>query len=531
MISNNISLLEAVATTSERLPDKTFLQEVDGDSISYRDFHLRALRWAGALEAAGVQPGDRVATMLMNCIDGFVFWAALSWVRAIDTAVSVDYRGSLLAHVLNLSGAAILFTESNTLDALATCADELNHLRVIVLRDSTPESLAKGRNLGFQLYPQEEFLSQGTALKEPTLPRPWDITAVIFTSGTTGPSKGSLVPWRQLATARVGPRSGVVESDVLYHTGSPSHMIGRYLALGVAEVGASLVLKRSFKTQDFWHDVDKYGCTFTSLVGAMSHFLISQPPSDSDAQHSLRAVGMTPVHPRYLDFRRRFRVEIATSYGMTECLGPFSTHEYGIEDPSSCGRLRIGWPFFEARLVDENDEEVPTGQVGELIVRTGVPWAMTAGYLGMPERTAEAWRNGWFHTGDAFRRDEKGLYFFTDRLKDAIRRRGENISSFEVEIEVNKHPAVAESAAIAVPADNLEDEIKVFVVAREGQSLDPEDLIRFLTGRMARYMIPRYVEIVSDFPKTHTLRVKKAELRARPAGETWDRVAAGVELK
>jgi crotonobetaine/carnitine-CoA ligase len=303
------------------------------------------------------------------------------------------------------------------------------------------------------------------------------------------------------------------------------------MTVRAAELGATIVIKKSFKTQDFWRDIDRYGCTYTSLVGAMPHFILSQPPSESDAHHSLRAVGMTPVHPQYLSFKQRFGVEISTAYGMTECSGPFHSGAHGIEDPRSCGRLRTGSPFYEVRLVDEHDEEVPEGQVGELIVRTGVPWTMSAGYLGMPERTAEAWRNGWFHTGDAFRAMENGLYYFSDRLKDAIRRRGENISSFEVEAEVNKHPAVAESAAIAVPADDIEDEIKVFVVPRDGQSLDPADLIRFLAGRMTRFMIPRYVEIVSEFPKTHTLRVKKAELRARPAGATWDRVAAGIEIR
>jgi crotonobetaine/carnitine-CoA ligase len=194
--------------------------------------------------------------------------------------------------------------------------------------------------------------------------------------------------------------------------------------------------------------------------------------------------------------------------------------------------LKTGWPRYEAKIVDEHDLEVPTGTVGELVVRSADPWVLTRGYHGMPDVTAAAWRNGWFHTGDGFMVDEDGWFYFVDRIKDAIRRRGENISSFEVEAHVNEHPAVQESAAVGVPSELGEDEIKVAVVVRAGETLDPAALVEFLAPRMPRFMIPRYVEIVDALPKTDaTMRTRKVELRERRVSpSTWDRERAGVRL-
>jgi crotonobetaine/carnitine-CoA ligase len=216
---------------------------------------------------------------------------------------------------------------------------------------------------------------------------------------------------------------------------------------------------------------------------------------------------------------------------MTEISVPLRSG-WTLPPQGSCGRPRDGYPGYEVRVVDEHDQPVAPGEVGELVVRTRVPWTLTAGYLAYPERTAEAWCNGWFHTGDGFKVDEDGWYYFVDRLKDAIRRRGENISSFEVEMLVCAHPDVAECAAIAVPDRASGDEVKVCVVPHPGRTLDPRELVEFLIPRMPRFMVPRYVEVVDALPKTEaTARVRKAELRRQPLNErTWDRVAAKVVI-
>jgi crotonobetaine/carnitine-CoA ligase len=195
----------------------------------------------------------------------------------------------------------------------------------------------------------------------------------------------------------------------------------------------------------------------------------------------------------------------------------------------SCGKPRAG---IQCRLVDENDIEVPAGQLGELILRSDLPWAMTTGYNGMPEATAKAWRNGWFHTGDVFRKDAQDNYFYVDRAKDAIRRRGENISSLEVEREVLAHPAVQEAGAIPAPNPGGEDDVMVVVAPKPGAVIDPAELLQFLIPRMAHFMVPRYVRIVTSLPKTPTNKIQKAELRKEGVtADTWDRDAAGIVVK
>jgi crotonobetaine/carnitine-CoA ligase len=263
----------------------------------------------------------------------------------------------------------------------------------------------------------------------------------------------------------------------------------------------------------------------------MASLLLAQPEKPDDADNPLRGVIMAPLIPDLERFKRRFGVRVCTAYGMTEIAYPFASG-WNLVNATSCGRLRRGPPGYEVRVVDAEDREVGCDRIGELIVRTAEPHIITPGYFGMPEKSAEIWRGGWFHTGDGFRHDADGNFYFADRIKDAIRRRGENISSFEVEAGVNEHPAVLESAAIGVPSEHSEDEVKVIVVLRPGAALEPKDLIAFLAPRMPRFMIPRYVEIADALPKTDaTQRTRKHELRASALNaRTWDREAAGVEL-
>jgi crotonobetaine/carnitine-CoA ligase len=237
---------------------------------------------------------------------------------------------------------------------------------------------------------------------------------------------------------------------------------------------------------------------------------------------------MLPVIPAFREFAERFGIALRTCFGMTEVGTPFATG-WDLTDPRSCGACRDG---FEVRLVDGHDMEVAEGDVGELIVRHDEPWSLCQGYLGMPERTADAWRNGWFHTGDAFRRDGGGNYFFVDRIKDSIRRRGENISSFEIEVLVGAHPEVLQAAAVAVPSEVGEDEVKVCIVPVSGVTINPSALIRDLVASMPGFMVPRYVEIMDALPVTDaTLRVRKVELRERGVTDlTWDREAAGIQV-
>jgi crotonobetaine/carnitine-CoA ligase len=261
----------------------------------------------------------------------------------------------------------------------------------------------------------------------------------------------------------------------------------------------------------------------------MVRFLLMQPERDDDARNPLRGVTAGPLSPEVEEFKKRFDVKVTTGFGMTEVGGILGSDGWETVNWRSCGKVRRGPPGFEIRLVDEHDEPVAAGETGELIVRTDEPWALNRGYHRMPEKTAEAWRNGWFHTGDVFMRDEDGYFYFVDRLKDCIRRRGENISSMEVEAYVHEHPCVMECAAIGVLSEYGEDEVKICVIVKPDCRLTGPDLLEFLTPRMPRFMLPRYVEFVAEFPKTEaTNRIKKAELKRDPRNpNTWDREAAG----
>ena len=344
-------------------------------------------------------------------------------------------------------------------------------------------------------------------LERPILP--WDTQSMIYTSGTTGPSKGVLCSYMHYTSSgmafpfvRQGDR-GLVTLPLFHMGGTGS--VYRYLLRG-----ASIVVAESFRTQTFWEVVRRNRITCASLLGAMTSFLVKAPPSPQDRDHTLRALTIVPLTEEAAIFRERFGVEVWTTFNMTEIACAIFS-EANPTRVGSCGRPR---PGITARIVDDNDCEVPVGAVGELALRSDAPWSMNHGYHRNPEATARAWRNGWFHTGDAFRRDADGEFFFVDRMKDAIRRRGENISSFEVEAEICAHPSVREAAVVAVPSEFAEDEVLAVVAPVPGAVIDPAALIEFLAPRLPHFMVPRYLRIMAELPKTLTSKVEKHVLRA-----------------
>jgi carnitine-CoA ligase len=287
----------------------------------------------------------------------------------------------------------------------------------------------------------------------------------------------------------------------------------------MALVGGRLVLRESFKTDAFWRDIDRYRCTTTNLMDTMAQFLVQSPPRADDAEHPLLNVLMVPIVPELEAFQERFGVRVCTVFNMTETSCPIGTEGWVISDRRSAGRVRPGW---HARIVDEHDRELARGEVGELVVRSEEPWRLMAGYWRRPEATVEAWRNQWFHTGDLFRQAEDGQFYFVDRLKDVIRRRGENISSAELESYVVTHPSVGECAAVAVPSPWGEDDVKVVVVPAADHRIDVDELHAFLRASIPRFMVPRYLQVVDALPRTATNKIRKLELRASDLGETRD---------
>jgi crotonobetaine/carnitine-CoA ligase len=306
------------------------------------------------------------------------------------------------------------------------------------------------------------------------------------------------------------------------------HVGGATLLFAMLIHGGSVALVEAFSGERFWPQIRSMGATVVFLLGVMANFVARREQRPDDADNPLSKVFMVPLLDDVPAFAGRFGVDVYSIYNMTELSTPIITGP----NPTikvSCGRVREG---VEVRLVDDNDCEVAVGEVGEIVVRADVPWALNSGYYKMPEATAKAWRNGWFHTGDTARRDEDGNYYFVDRLKDALRRRGENISSLEVETEIAAHPAVREAAVVGVPSEIAEDEVLAVVAPVPGEMIDPAELIEFLRPRMAYYMVPRYVRVVGELPKTPTSKIQKSALRAEGlTPDTWDREAAGITVK
>ena len=498
-------------------PAETFVAFSSGESDwTWGEILDEVRKTAALLRRLGVRQGDHVAMWLPNGRAAMRAWFAVNYLGAVIVPLNQAYRGRLLEHAITLSDATIMFAHP---DLVARLEDvELAALTTLLV-DGGGVTPPRGLQV---IDPAQAGAPEDLALKRP--PQPWDVAAIIFTSGTTGPSKGVIVTYAQMyfsavhQTVPIGPGDRALLHSPLFHVAGMGAVYRAMVS------GGSVGLLDRFSTPTFWADVRRVGATRATMMGSMATFLLSQPISEDERLTPLKTVIIAPVSPDTVALARRADMTWFTTFNMSETSFPVIS-ELRPEKVGTCGKPRAG---VEARVVDEHDIEVAPGEIGELILRTDIPWSLTPGYYKNPEATARAWRNGWFHTGDAFRVDGDGDFLFIDRLKDAIRRRGENISSYEVEVEVCAHPAVEDAAAVAVPSEYGEDEVLVVIELRKDAALSPEDLLRFLQPRMAHFMLPRYVRIVGALPRTPTYKVQKHLLRSEGiTSDAWDREAAG----
>ena len=504
-------------------PERVFALFEDGEQWTWAQTRAKVLATAQALRQLGVRQGDPVSVWLPNGKTMFLVWFAANYLGALYCPINTSFRGNLLAHVIRNAGARLLVCHGTLLERLHTI--ELAQLQTIVTVGDHAAAAPPGRTL----LPASALEGDAAALGPTPTVQPWDTHGIIYTSGTTGPSKGVLVSYLQLYASGVlsygymGPDDRILVNLPMFHVGGTNSIFTALVR------GASFYLVDGFDSRSFWTQIRKYHCTTTSgLIGAMTEFLSKAAPAEGERDNPLGIVTLGPVTPQTVLLAERYGFSYLTGFNMTEVSVPLvadlNTRAFG-----SCGKPRAG---VECRLVDENDQQVPDGTLGELILRCDLPWAITSGYNAMPEATAKAWRNGWFHTGDLFRKDGAGNYFYMDRAKDAIRRRGENISSIEVEREVLAHPSVLEVGAIAATNPGGEDEVLVVLATKPGATLDPAELLQFLIPRMAHFMVPRYVRVMPSLPKTATNKIQKAELRREGVTpDTWDRDAAGIVVK
>ncbi|WP_327152047.1 AMP-binding protein [Nocardia sp. NBC_01329] len=501
-------------------PDRVFVVFEDGVEWTYARMLREAEQVAAGLRTLGVAQGARVVSWLPNGPDALRVWFGVNLVGAVLVPLNTAYRGGLLEHAFRLSGAEVAIVHPDLAPRLRDI--ELHEVRdIVVVGSDDPGPLAATVHGG-------EIFAGGPVDLPPVDLAPWDTYAIILTSGTTGPSKGVICTYAQLSACAEAAFEDNFGAGDRYLVTLPLFHAGGTIGVNAAVVlGGSISLTTAFRTSDFWDLVRATGSTHVTLLGVMATFLSKQPHSSTDTEHPLRRVFMIPLSDDAAEFARRFNVDLVAMFNMTEVSIPI------ISEPNpavvgTSGRVR---PGVEARLVDEYDREVADGTVGELIVRADRPWTIANGYLGRPEATAAAWRNGWFHTGDAFRRVD-GDYFFVDRLGDTIRRRGENISSFEVESEILAHPDVQEVAVVATPSPDGEDEVLAVVAPVDGRHIDVVELLEFVRPRMAHFMVPRYVRVLADLPKTPTSKIQKHLLRAQGVTEdTMDREDLGVVVK
>jgi crotonobetaine/carnitine-CoA ligase len=486
---------------------------------------------ASSLAAAGIAHGDRVAVFCPNRAEVMRTVLGCAWLGAIAVPVNVACRGPQLRYYLEDAGARLLVVDASLLPELGLVEGEGLALEALwVVGDPGPTDGSAGAFAAAGPHWASRCVAMpppGAACPPADL-GPGDTVAILYTSGTTGPSKGVCCPHAQLIawgehTARL---LGVTRDDVLCTTLPLFHVNALNGFFQALVTGARQVVEPRFSASGFWETMARHGATVGYLLGAMVPMLLARPASAAERAHRMR-IALAPGVPASLHarFAERTGVALLEGYGSTETNFVIAAVP-GEGAEGTMGRVRAG---FHARVADADDAELPPGEAGELLLRADEPFVFATGYWGMPGKTVEAWRNLWFHTGDRVVRDAEGRFRFVDRLKDAIRRRGENVSSWEVEQVLASHPAVAQAAVFPVRSELAEDEVMAAVVVEPGASLDPVELVRFCETRMPHFAVPRYLDVVADLPRTENGKVRKVVLRERGVtGSTWDREAAGV---
>jgi crotonobetaine/carnitine-CoA ligase len=518
--SSQCAVRELIDRHGVMQPDRVFARFASGrPDWTWGQVREDVRATAGMLRALGVGQGDHVAMWLPNGPEALKAWFAVNYLGAVIVPINQAYRGRLLEHAIALSDARILFVHADLLDRLADVDPARLEVLLVQGGAAPPRSGLK------VLDPETAPRTQDLALEREVAP--WDTQSIIFTSGTTGPSKGVIVTYAQMYFSGVHQRVPISSEDRSLLHAPLFHVAGMGAVFRALVVGGSVGVLERFNTGTFWRDVRRVGATRATMMGSMAAFLLGQPVTEDERLTPLKTLIVAPVSPDTVALAKRIGATWFTTFNMTETSFPILS-ELNPEKVGICGRPRAG---IEARVVDAHDVELPRGQLGELVLRSDTPWALTSGYHKNPEATARAWRNGWFHPGDGFRVDDDGDFIFVDRLKDAIRRRGENISSYEVEVEVGAHPDVEDCAAVGVPSEHGEDEVLVVVEAVAGRRVVAADLLAFLQPRMAHFMLPRFIRVVEALPRTPTHKIQKHILRAEGVTpDTWDREAAGIRI-
>lgn len=527
------TVAELLRVRAQVNPGSTFLETVNGKSQSYAQVWLDAKRMANVLRNCGVQKGDTVVIMMRNGLDAVQAWFGTNALGAIDVTINTGYCGAPFTHALNQAHAKYLIVGAEFLPVLKASKADLLHLTTVLIVGEKADACDPDGILYVDCV--KALASAPDDIELPTL-SPSDIASIIYTSGTSGPAKGVLMPYAQVMLLAQQTADNLrIRSDDVYYSFHPLyHMAGKFMqVLACAAVGAKLVLDEAFAPQHWLQRVRESGATLSGAHGPMLEMIFAQPPTSEDRNHKLRTICSAPF-PRHIAaaFEQRFNTRGIEVWGMTEVGIPLWC---SLDEPmqeGSCGRVDRKW--FDFSVVDPaTDDPVPVGEIGEFVVRPKHPWTLMQGYVGMPEKTVESWRNLWFHTSDSGYMDDAGNVYFIDRTSDRIRRRAENISSYDIEIAALRYPDVAEVAAVGTASEYAgDDDIRLCVVCKQGAQPEAIDLLCHLATLLPHFMVPRYIEFMDALPRSATQKVQRAELRKRPHGPAvWDRKAHGIALR
>jgi crotonobetaine/carnitine-CoA ligase len=502
---------------AEQFGDRVMMS-IAGTPVTFAEMRDRSCAAANVLAALGVNRGETVALFTTTCPEWVYFWLGAARIGAVPAAVNAASKGDFLLHALRLSQTAVVITDAQRNPRLAEVADRVDTLRSVLVQG---DALA-------------DALNSASTIAPPGAPaEPHDI-ALFFTSGTTGPSKAVATTWHYLFTAAATVASSweVGSGDVLWTAMPLFHLSAAPTVLAPMLVGGTSVLAGAFHPSEVWDEIRSCGAAGFAGAGAMVSMLWNLPPDPRDAEVGLRFLSAAPIAAdMYRDIEERYHCRIVTMYGMTEAfpLAYKTVSDEGV--PGTSGRVN---PNFEVRIVDLHGKPVPERMVGEIACRARTPHAMSEGYVssasGGPPLQVDP-HPQWFRTGDLGFLDSDNNLTYVDRVKDSLRRRGENISSVEVEQTVMRHPAVLEAAAVGIPSDLGEDDILVVVTLRPGADMKHAELLDFCSARMPYVCVPRYLEVLDEIPKNVVGRVRKDVLRSRGLGVgAWDREVNGYVL-
>ena len=531
------TLVEAVRHQARAQGEREFLSFENGERFSFAEFDRLTDCLATALADLGLTAGDRILGLLTNSKEFMITMIATHKLRAVFVPVNTELRGGFLEHQIINSSPRIIVVDDNLMGRFSSFDPSETGIETVVGvgDESSPDISKLGLLAEVSQVRMDSLLDTTPNTEKLADPSPSDVCTIMYTSGTTGPSKGVLMPQGHCYLFALGIVAAMelTEQDRYFCCMPLFHANGLFMQVYASLLaGSSCHVTKRFSVTDWLNIVREENITVTNALGVMPEFIFRSPPSPSDRDHKMTRILAIPVAEEWgVAMQERFGVKLRQGFGMTEVnMVAYSD----LDDPvmSGCAGPPLS-DFFEVIIADpDSDVELPRDQVGEILVRPKIPFCFNVGYFKMPDKTVEAWRNLWFHTGDAGRMDSEGRLFFVDRIKDRIRRRGENISSYELEQTLNEYPGVIESAAVGlrVPGAGGEDEIKA-VIAINGPSPDPEAFLDWCVPRMPRHTVPRYLEFVAELDKTASGKIRKQAIRdAGVTEDTWDRESIGYVI-